>query len=140
MKIIFALFISLFKILLCNDVFNIHDVKKIYTRQQAQEMLKDSQRTYFIMYYSPESNNSVTAATFIKEMMPKLDGIVQMVYINCLNSDFMEESVCAKPENIKDGFPRMLLLIPPKHRLNPYTKVPNKFTEKSMTIQKLVLN
>lgn len=130
MKIIFAIFLSFFKFLLCNEIFNINDVKKIYTRQQANEMLKDSQRTYFVMYYSPESDNSVTTATFIKEMMPKLDGIVQMVYINCLNSDFMEESVCAKPENVKDGFPRMLLLIPPKNRLNPYTKVPNKFIEK----------
>ena len=129
MKAISLFLFTLFQYIYCNE-FDIPGVRHIYMLSQIQDEIEQSEITYFIYYYHPDSENSKKGVKLIKDMIPKLKFIADVIFINCPESDMSELSVCIKPEGVKDGFPRMVVLVPPKLKTNPYTKKPNKYAEK----------
>lgn len=117
--------------------FNIKGTEHIYLHSKMMDKIKESEITYFVYYYHPESANSVTGVGFIRDILPKLEYIAEVLFVNCPLSEYSEKDVCIKPEGVKDGFPRMVLLLPPKVRVNPYTGKINNYTEKKYTSQEV---
>ncbi len=146
-KIIHLLFVSTsyFNLISCQEGsedsipadFIIKNVNHIYFHSQMVEKIKDSETTYFLFYYHPDSENSKQGIKFLREIVPKLEYLAEVLLVNCQASDYAERSVCAKPKEVKDGFPRMVVLIPPKVKFNPYTKKPNSYVEKKYTEQEV---
>lgn len=117
--------------------FRIKNVNHIYHHATMVEKIKDSEITYFLFYYHPDSENSKQGIKFLREIVPKLEYLAEILLVNCQLSDYAERSVCIKPSEVKDGFPRMVVLIPPKVKINPYTKKPNSYVEKKYTEQEV---
>eukprot|EP00340_Litonotus_pictus_P005113 CAMPEP_0170519096 /NCGR_PEP_ID=MMETSP0209-20121228/4628_1 /TAXON_ID=665100 ORGANISM="Litonotus pictus, Strain P1" /NCGR_SAMPLE_ID=MMETSP0209 /ASSEMBLY_ACC=CAM_ASM_000301 /LENGTH=759 /DNA_ID=CAMNT_0010804895 /DNA_START=8 /DNA_END=2287 /DNA_ORIENTATION=- len=129
---LFTLFTILLETAITQDSseFNIEGVKHLVSNSIMLEKLKDSETTFFLYYYHPDSENSKMGVKFVNELLPKLNYIAEVLFINCQFSEYSDKNVCKKPEEVKDGFPRMVVLVPPKIRFNPYTKEINKYTEK----------
>jgi hypothetical protein len=62
-----------------------------------------------------------------------MTNLAQVIMVNCFTSDYMDKDVCQRGPDVKDGFPRMVLLSPPKLKFNPYTGKENSYTEKKYT-------
>lgn len=113
-----------------NSEFSIPGVSHLVDIKDLQSKIKDHETTYFLYYYHPDSENSKKGIDFLKELKTKLEYLVEMLLVNCQTSEYKDKPVCKKPENVKDGFPRMVMLSPPKVKINPYTNKENSYTEK----------
>lgn len=110
-------------------IYDLLPVKKISTFKEMNDLISDSETSYFFYYYTVNSKNSFFGAKFLDQIREKLEYLAEIVLIDCLESEFKSYKVCHKPESVKDGFPRMVMLVPPKLKENPYTKVKNNYTE-----------
>ena len=89
--------------------FDLKYTQHIHYHKQLLDKIKDSEKTYFVYYYRPDSPNSAKGLQFLTDILPKMTNLAQVLMVNCFNSEYMEKSVCQKGPNIKDGFPRMVL-------------------------------
>jgi hypothetical protein len=131
---IFLFLVNIFTQITCQETvtpdFNLKYTQHIFYHHQVLEKIKDSETTYFVYYYRPDSNNSIKGLQFLIDILPKMTNLAQVLMINCFTSDYMDKSVCQRGPEVKDGFPRMVLLSPPKLKFNPYTGKENSYSEK----------
>ena len=119
----------------CNtnaDSFDFPGVIKVKDHSEIIKLTTDSEITYFAYYYLESSQNSHNGAKILKELSAKLNFLAKIIMINCDFEGFSKRNICVKPATDEnDTFPRMVLLIPPKMKVNPYTKEVYPYTEKA---------
>lgn len=101
---------------------------KISTKEELELITNESDMTFLHIFYTKASKNAYMTIPFIQAVSVKLEYLADIISTDCDNeSNF---SLCENKQD-PNSFPRMKLLIPPKYKINPYTKEKSAYTELS---------
>ena len=97
------------------------------SEKALSEILKETDMTYFVFYYTKNSQNSRKGAEILSKVAQKLNFLAGILLIDCDDYITSESNkFCVKDPEAQDGFPKMYLYVPPEYKINPYTKKVNE--------------
>ena len=103
---------------------------KLSTKAELEDLLDKSDLTYLHFFYMKNSSNSFMTVPFIVSVHNKLQYLAGIITTDC-SEDAETKSDLPLCEDTKEpqSFPRLKALIPPKFKLNPYTKKKSSYSE-----------
>jgi hypothetical protein len=126
------------------SIFQAIEGLTITSEQAIRDILASTDMTYLAYYYVKSSPNSRIGADILSRVAEKLNFLAGILLIDCDDYQTDNQVICKKPEDAKDGFPKMILYVPPEYKYNPYTKQLNehftKFYEKNEVSETLIYN
>jgi hypothetical protein len=107
----------------------IKQAKTIKSETELKELLRTTDMTYLAFHYLKSSENSRLVAGILVSVAEKLNYLAGILLMDCDGYETENQKLCSTPEGVDDGFPKMMLYVPPEYKLNPYT---NKVSEHSV--------
>jgi hypothetical protein len=111
------------------EIFSKIKVQNIKTHVELESLKNTTDMTYFVYYYKKTSKTSRMIAPILIQLANKLEHIAEILIVDCDQETFKNVKYCEHTDQTKDVFPRMMVLVAPEFRFNPYTKKLNHYTE-----------
>lgn len=111
------------------DIFSQIKVQNIKSPDEIDRLKNTTDMTYFVYYYKKSSKTSRMIAPILILLSNKLEHIAEILMVDCDQESFNKVKICDHTDKSKDIFPRMMVLVPPEFRFNPYTKKLNNYVD-----------